>query len=116
MANLIIIRISFLLLLLLNPIHSKAWIIKNGMTTARYMCGSYFTVELQVDMNKQIGVGDAAPIRPAVIIYNGQNYPAQWFVGGDNNSTQTNDGKFRLVFWHYISLTGPNGTEACHDE
>ena len=104
-AKLTLLNFSILSLL---PLAVNAWELKGKWSTAVFNCqGS--SVAISVEMNSRIGGSDAAPVRPAYLIIDGNRFDSVWIVGATMNTVSSNNRSHELVLGNsgiYLDLNG----------
>ena len=82
---------------------ANAWVVKGKWNTAKFSCQDA-QVEIGVDMKSRIGGGDAAPVRSAYLVVDGQKLDSAWIVGSSMNSVSTNNRDYELILGKSIYL------------
>jgi hypothetical protein len=96
-----------------------AWTIEGKRSTAQ-LDSEGSRVRFGVEMNSQIGGGDASPVRDAYMYINGKMMPAAWIVGASMDTIETNNRAYTLVVnssaGNYLNSIGINKKEVRLDQ
>ena len=82
---------------MLCPLAVRAWTIEGKWSTASFNCQDT-DVQIGVDMNSKIGGGDAAPVRVAYMLIEGERLDSVWIVGASMNTLSSNNRNHEMIF------------------
>ena len=78
------------------PLAARAWTVEGKWSTASFNCQGT-DIQIGVDMNSKIGGGDAAPVRVAYMLMEGERLDSVWIVGASMNTLSTNNRNHEMV-------------------